>query len=41
VLDALSGGASGGVGRTIFQSADPAAMARKIADLIHGRHELT
>jgi 2-amino-4,5-dihydroxy-6-oxo-7-(phosphooxy)heptanoate synthase len=40
VHDALSGGAAGvAMGRAVFWSPEPAAICRKIADLIHGRHE--
>jgi DhnA family fructose-bisphosphate aldolase class Ia len=38
VGDAMAGGASGmAVGRTVFEDPDPAAMARLVAGVIHGR----
>jgi 2-amino-4,5-dihydroxy-6-oxo-7-(phosphonooxy)heptanoate synthase len=40
VEDVLSSGAAGvAMGRNIFQADDPAAITRKIADLVHGRFE--
>jgi len=42
VEDVLRAGAAGvAMGRNIFQADDPAAITRKIADLIHGAFETT
>jgi len=39
---ALRGGAAGvAMGRNVFEAPDPGAMARKVADLIHGSFEAT
>ncbi len=39
---ALRGGAAGAaIGRHIFQAADPGAVTRKVADMIHNRYEET
>ena len=41
VRDAMRGGAAGvAVGRNIFQSADPGAMTRKLADVVHSVYEV-
>jgi DhnA family fructose-bisphosphate aldolase class Ia len=37
VRDVMTGGGAGmAVGRAIFQDPDPAAMARKVRDIVHG-----
>jgi 2-amino-4,5-dihydroxy-6-oxo-7-(phosphooxy)heptanoate synthase len=39
---ALRGGAAGAaIGRHIFQAADPGAVTRKVADMVHNRYEQT
>lgn len=41
VHEAMRGGVAGvAMGRAIFQSADPAAMTRKVAEVVHGHFEV-
>lgn len=40
IRDAMTGGAAGlAIGRSLYQDPDPAGMARRVAELVHGRAE--